>query len=29
MISFTYIISGILLAITGWLFTQGVLNAVT
>ncbi|HEU5226755.1 MAG TPA: MFS transporter [Ktedonobacteraceae bacterium] len=29
MISFTYIISGILLAITGWLFLQGVLNAVT
>jgi MFS family permease len=29
MISFTYIVSGILLAITGWLFTQGVLNAVT
>ncbi len=29
MISFTYIFSGILLAITGWLFLQGVLNAVT
>jgi MFS family permease len=29
MISFTYIISGILLAITGWLFLQGYLNAVT
>lgn len=29
MISFTYIISGVLLAITGWLFLQGVLNAVT
>ena len=29
MISFTYIISGILLAIIGWLFMQGVLNAVT
>lgn len=29
MISFTYIFSGILLAITGWLFLQGYLNAVT
>src|SRR5581483_1747133 len=29
MISFTYIISGVLLAITGWLFLQGTLNAVT
>ena len=29
MISFTYIISGVLLAITGWLFLQGALNAVT
>jgi MFS family permease len=29
MISFTYILSAILLAITGWLFTLGVLNAVT
>ncbi len=29
MISFTYIISGVLLTITGWLFMQGVLNAVT
>lgn len=29
MISFTYIISGVLLAITGWMFTQGLLNAVT
>ena len=29
MISFTYIISGILLAITGWLFLQGALNAIT
>lgn len=29
MISFTYIISGVLLTITGWLFLQGVLNAVT
>ncbi len=29
MISFTYIFSGVLLAITGWLFLQGVLNAVT
>lgn len=29
MISFTYIISGVLLAITGWLFLQGVLDAVT
>lgn len=29
MISFTYIISGVLLAITGWLFAQGMLNAVT
>ncbi|GHO58032.1 MFS transporter [Ktedonobacter robiniae] len=29
MISFTYIISGILLAITSWLFAQGMLNVVT
>jgi MFS family permease len=29
MISFTYIISGVLLVITGWLFLQGYLNAVT
>jgi MFS family permease len=29
MISFTYIFSGILLTITGWLFLQGVLNATT
>lgn len=29
MISFTYICSGILLAITGWLFVLGALNAVT
>jgi len=29
MISFTYIISGVLLTITGWLFLQGALNAVT
>ncbi len=29
MISFTYIISGVLLLITGWLFVQGVLTAVT
>src|SRR5205085_5162194 len=29
MISFTYIISGVLLAITGWLFLQGLLNATT
>jgi MFS family permease len=29
MISFTYIISGVLLTITGWLFLQGTLNAVT
>ncbi|MFC6080660.1 MFS transporter [Sphaerisporangium aureirubrum] len=29
MISSTYIVSGVLLAITGWLFQQGVLNAVT
>ena len=29
MISFTYIISGVLLTITGWLFVQGALNAVT
>ncbi len=29
MIAFTYIISGVLLAITGWLFLQGVLDAVT
>ena len=29
MISFTYIISGVLLAITGWMFMKGMLNAVT
>ncbi|HZU68037.1 MAG TPA: MFS transporter [Ktedonobacteraceae bacterium] len=29
MISFTYIFSGVLLTITGWLFLQGVLDAVT
>ena len=29
MISFTYIISGVLLTITGWLFLQGSLTAVT
>jgi MFS family permease len=29
MIAFTYIFPGILLAITGWLFTQGILDAVT
>lgn len=29
MISFTYIISGVLLLITGWLFVAGILNAVT
>lgn len=29
MISFTYIVPGILLTITGWLFVQGILNAVT
>lgn len=29
MIAFTYIISGVLLTITGWLFLQGILNAVT
>jgi MFS family permease len=29
MISFTYILSGILLTITGWLFLQGILNATT
>jgi MFS family permease len=29
MISFTYIFSGVLLAITGWLFLQGILNATT
>ena len=29
MISFTYIISGVLLTITGWMFTQGMLTAVT
>ena len=29
MISFTYIISGVLLAISGWLFSQGLLNATT
>ncbi|HTI13079.1 MAG TPA: MFS transporter [Dictyobacter sp.] len=29
MISFTYIASGVLLVITGWLFLQGALNAAT
>ncbi|GCE24324.1 hypothetical protein KDK_81240 [Dictyobacter kobayashii] len=29
MISSTYIISGVLFAITGWLFAQGILNALT
>ncbi|GAC1398919.1 MAG: MFS transporter [Ktedonobacteraceae bacterium] len=29
MISFTYIFSGVLLIITGWMFQQGILNAVT
>ena len=29
MLSFTYITSGVLLAITSWLFLQGTLNAVT
>jgi MFS family permease len=29
MISFTYIFSGILLTITGWLFLQGILSATT
>ena len=29
MISFTYIFSGVLLTITGWLFVQGILNATT
>lgn len=29
MISFTYILSGVLLLITGWMFSQGILNAVT
>ncbi len=29
MISFTYILSGALLILTGWMFTQGILNAVT
>ncbi len=29
MISFTYIVPGILLTITGWLFVQGTLGAVT
>ncbi len=29
MISFTYMLSGVLLAITGWMFVQGWLNAVT
>jgi MFS family permease len=29
MISFTYIVSGVLLTITGWMFLQGILNAVT
>jgi MFS family permease len=29
MITFTYVISGVLLAITGWMFLAGILNAVT
>src|SRR5205085_2718003 len=29
MITFTYVISGALLAVTGWLFTLGVLDATT
>jgi MFS family permease len=29
MITFTYVTSGVLLAITGWLFAQGVLDATT
>jgi MFS family permease len=29
MISFTYILSGVLLVVTGWLFSQGILNAMT
>src|SRR5207253_6521581 len=29
MITFTYVISGVLLAFTGWLFTLGVLDATT
>lgn len=29
MISFTYIFSGALLIITGWMFQQGILNAIT
>jgi MFS family permease len=29
MIAFTYILSGLLLALTGWLFVQGMLDAVT
>jgi MFS family permease len=29
MISSTYIVSGLLLAVTGWLFEQGMLNATT
>jgi len=29
MISFTYIISGVMLAITAWIFDMGMLNAVT
>ena len=29
MLSFTYIISGVLLTITGWMFLQGILNTVT
>jgi MFS family permease len=29
MLSFTYIVSGVLLAITSWLFLQGMLTAVT
>ena len=29
MISFTYILSGVLLVITGWMFSQGILNALT
>ncbi|GER90573.1 MFS transporter [Dictyobacter vulcani] len=29
MISFTYICSGVLFAVTGWLFALGILNAIT
>jgi MFS family permease len=29
MITFTYVISGVLLAITGWMFLAGILSAVT